>query len=247
MLGLPGIVLAVVAALVLREPRAAMPARAAAAASESFALTLRTLWGKPTFRYTLMGLTLYGFFAYGVLTFVAAYMVRVLRVDMATVGYSYGALSVATAALGTLGGGWLADRLAQRDRAWLLMLPAAGLLLAFPPYLLGFVLHDFTLFMVLVSVGGVLLTGAIPPVFVAAHAVCGSARRAMAVSILLLFMMLVGSSLGPLAVGLVSDALRPAHGNAGLGHALALLTLVMLACAACFWRGARTLGADAED
>lgn len=247
MLGLPGIALAVVAALVLREPRSTLPARAAATAAETFGRTLRVLWAKPTFRCVLIGLTLYGFFTYGVLTFAAAYMVRVLRVDMATVGYTYGALSVATAAIGTLGGGWLADRLAQRNRAWLLMLPALGLLLAFPPYLLSFVVRDLTQFMVLSSIGGVLLTGAIPPVFVAAHAVCGSSRRAMSVSILLLFMMLVGSSLGPLAVGMVSDGLRPAHGDAGLGHALALLTLVMLGCAAYFRRGARSLEADAED
>jgi predicted MFS family arabinose efflux permease len=246
MLGLPGVVLALVAGLVLREPRSVMPQPQSETRRESLLATFRALWAKPTIRHVLIGLTFYGFFAFGVLTFVAAFLVRVLHVNMGTVGYGYGAVSVLTTAVGTLAGGWLADRLSRRDRAWLLRLPAIGLVLAFPFYLASFMVRDFTLFIMTVSVAGVLLTGAVPAVFVAAHAVCGSSRRAMSVSIMLFFMILIGGSLGPLAVGLVSDTLRPEYGDAGLAHALSVLTLVMLISAASFWRGSRSLVNDEE-
>ena len=246
LLGLPGLVVAVVVAWGLREPRTVLGQPQPAGKQESFRNTLQVLWRKPAYRYTLVGLTLYGFFAYGVLVFVPAFLVRVLKVNMAVVGSTYGGVHVVVALLGTLGGGWLADRLVRRNLAWLLRLPALGLLIAFPFYLVSFVVTDYVVFLVLTSFGGLLLIGAVPSVFVAAHAVCGSERRAMSVAILLFFMVLVGSTLGPLAVGLVSDGLKATRGVSGLADALAWLTLVMLLCAVSFWRGAKHIAQDSE-
>ncbi len=77
-------------ATVLRELRTVIGSPQAGGAQESYRTTLRALWRKPTYRYTLIGLTLYGFFAHGVLIFVPTYMVRVLNVNMALVGGAYG-------------------------------------------------------------------------------------------------------------------------------------------------------------
>ncbi len=246
LLGLPGLLVAALVAWKLREPRTKLGQSQAAGRQESFGNTLRVLWRKPAYRYILVGLTLYGFFAYGVLVFVPAFLVRVLKVQMAVVGASYGSVHVVVALIGTLGGGWLADLLVKRNVAWLLRLPALGLLIAFPCYLGCFIVSDYHAFLALVSAGALLLIGAVPSVFVAAHAVCGSQRRAMSVAILLFFMTMVGSTLGPLAVGLVSDGLRATRGASGLADALAWLTMVMLLCAACFWQGSRHIARDAE-
>lgn len=246
LLGLPGLVLALAVLWTLAEPRRARRPPPAAVSGESFVAALRVLWRKPSYRWNLAGITVFGFFAYGVLIFLPAYQLRVLRIDLATVGTVYGGLAAAATLVGTLGGGWLADRLARRNRAWLLRLPALGVLAAFPCYLLSFTVPDFTTFLVGTTVGGILLTAAVPSAMVGVHAVCGSVRRAMAIAIVLFFMTLVGSSGGPLAVGLASDALARAHGNAALGRALALLSVALVVCAGCFGMAGRRLAGDEE-
>jgi MFS family permease len=178
--------------------------------------------------------------------FVPSFLVRVLGVPMAKVGAAYGGVAALSAVVGTLGGGWLADRLAARDQRWLLRLPALGLLLAFPFYLTAFMVRDFTLMLVISAFGGLLLTGALPSVFAGSHAVCGSRRRATSVSILLFMMTLLGSTLGPLCTGMISDALKPAYGVEGLAYALAFMTTMMLVCSFFFWLASRTLLQDLE-
>jgi MFS family permease len=246
MVGLPGLALAALTWFVLPEPRRAQGMPSGAGASEPMLATFTTLWRKPTYRYNVIGITVYAFFAYGTAIFLPSYFVRVLHVPMAEVGTLYGGVSAATAVLGTLGGGWLADRLGSRDPRWLLRLPALGLLLAFPSYFAIFVVHDFNSLLVISAPGALLVSAAVPSVFAGSHAVCGSRRRATSVSLLLFMMTLIGSTLGPLATGALSDALKPAYGVQSLTYALAAMTTVMLGCSFFFWLASRTLVQDME-
>ena len=68
----------------------------------------------------------------------------------------------------------------------------------------------------------------------------------MSVALLLFFMTMVGGTLGFLFTGLLSDALRPAHGMNGLAYSLTAMTGLMLACAYFFWHARRTLVLDSE-
>jgi MFS family permease len=231
---------------VLPEPREKLGMPSAASTSEGFLATLKILWHKPSYRYTLVGLTIYGMFSYGALIFAAAFLIRVLGVDIARVGTAYGAVSAVGAVVGTLAGGYISDKLVARDPAWLLRLPAIGLFLSFPLYLASFLVWDFTAFLLLSGVGGVLLTAALPSIFAGTHAVCGSARRAMSVAVLLFFLALVGGTLGPLITGVISDLLKPAYGVNSLAHALAAMTTLMLVCAWAFHRASLTLVKDME-
>lgn len=244
--GLPGLALALLTWFVLPEPRRIQGSPAAGGSDESMLATFKVLWRKPTYRYNVVGITAYAFFAYGSAIFIPSYVVRVLQVPMAQVGTLYGGISALTAVLGTLLGGWLGDRLGKRDPRWLLRLPALGLALAFPFYFAVFMVRDFH-WMLAVSVpGGLLLAVALPSVFAGSHAVCGSRRRATSVAILLFMMTLIGSTLGPLVTGVLSDALKPAYGVESLAYALAVVTLVMLVCSFFFWLASRTLIQDTE-
>lgn len=246
LIGLPGLLLALATALLLREPRNVLNSQQSQSQQESVFATLRVLWRKPTYRYTLIGITFYAFFAYGVMMFVPAFMVRVLKVDVATVGTVLGSVSAVATVVGSLVGGWLTDRMSRSDRSWLLKVPAIALVVAFPLTLGGFTARDFSSALPFFGVGGFVTAIAMPGIFVAAHAVCGSARRAMSVAILLFFMSLIGGGLGPLAVGLVSDALTPLYGVSGLVYALMILSVLKLVGAACFWYGSRSIVSDAE-
>jgi MFS family permease len=244
--GLPGLGLALLTAFVLPEPRQRLGLPAAGGGAEPMVATFKALWRKPTYRCTVIGVTAYAFFAYGAAIFAPSFMVRVLQVPMAQVGTLYGGLSALTAVIGTLLGGWLADRLATRDPRWLLRLPALGLLLAFPFYFATYMLRDFTWMLIVTAPAGVLLSAAIPAVFAGSHAVCGSKRRATSVAILLFMMSMLGTTLGPLATGVLSDALKPHYGVESLAYALVAMTSMMLVCSHFFWRASRTLVQDTE-
>ncbi|MCX7172381.1 MAG: MFS transporter [Proteobacteria bacterium] len=244
--GLPGMVIAALSWALLPEPRHAAGRLARTDPQESFLASLRLLWMKPTYRAALIGLTLWSAFSYGSSVFFPSYLVRTLGLTMTTVGTQYGAVAAVATLLGTLAGGWWADRAARRDPRALLRLPGIWALLSSPFYVLAFVVHDFSFFLVVAAIAITLLSAALPVVLAAAHAVCGSARRAMAVAILFFFMALVGGTIGPLLTGMISDALSPRFGPAGLGYALALMTLSIPAMGVLLLRASGNLADDAE-
>lgn len=244
--GLPGLIIGALAWAVLPEPRHTVGQSAATGPQEGFFASLKVLWMKPTYRAALIGLTLWSAFSYGSSVFFPSYLVRTLGLSMSTVGTQYGAVAAVTTLLGTLAGGWYADRAARRDPRSLLRLPGIWALLSAPFYVLAFSVHDFTFFLVVAAIAITLLSAALPVVLAAAHAVCGSVRRAMAVAILFCLMALVGGTLGPLLTGMISDALAPRFGAAGLGYALALMTLTIPTMGVLLLRASGRLAEDME-
>lgn len=244
----PGLLIAAFTIWGLKEPRTALRAHFAAADSgqrpEQVTVTLLVLWRKRSFRYLAIALTLWALFAYGALLFVPSHLMRSMNVDLKAVGTAYGAVSAISSLIGTLGGGWLTDRLAGMDRRWLLRLPAWSMVLASPMYVVAFLVQDFWLFLLIGAVAGCLVSATLPAFFTAAHAVCGSNRRAMAVAILLFFMSLIGAGLGPVVTGLVSDWLSPQFGVLALGYSLATMSLSMLAVAGLAFMASRHIDGD---
>jgi MFS family permease len=246
LVGLPGLALAALAYFGLHEPRTVSGFPDRCATREGFFDSLRVLWQRPTYRYLLLGLMAWSFFAYGALVFVPSYLVRVLHLDLASVGTAYGLVSAASALVGTLGGGLLADKLAARDRRWLLRMPAIGTIAALPCYLLSFTTDSFFVFLIASGLASTLVLGALPTIFAASHAVCGSARRAVSVAIMLFATSLIGATAGPLATGVVSDLLRPDFGDHALRWSLVLMTMSMPVAAWLLARGSSTLRQDEE-
>lgn len=244
---LPGLALAVMTHLMLKEPREILGFPApAASGDEQFAGTVRALLRKRSYLGIVVGLTLYAFMAYGVMLFVPSYMIRSLGVSMKEVGLEYGAISAASALIGTLGGGWAADRLGRRHIAWYAWLPGISMLLALPIYLYSYTL-DFRGFLICGFFGSVLLSAGVPSIFTGMHAVCGSPRRAVAVAVMLFMMSLVGAGLGPLATGLLSDLYQPTYGTGALRLAImtCLAALVPSGCALIY--AGRRMAAEVED
>jgi MFS transporter, Spinster family, sphingosine-1-phosphate transporter len=68
--------------------------------------------------------------------------------------------------------------------------------------------------------------------------------RAMSIAIVLFFSNLIGLGLGPLAAGVLSDALHPLLGQESLRYALLALCPGYLWCAWHLWRASRTITAS---
>ncbi|HEY3383572.1 MAG TPA: MFS transporter [Vicinamibacterales bacterium] len=245
--GLPGLALAVLVHLGLREPRMAVGFQALGGTQEPLARTVRRLAGKKAYRYVLMGQTLYFVVAYGVLIFVPSFLLRVLGQPLGKVSVLYGTTAAAGSVLGTLGGGFLGNRLGGRDVRWLAWLPAVACVLTYPVLLFGFTLNDLWPFLACGFVTNLLLNAGLPLVYAAIQAVCGAKRRAMAVAVMFFFANLIGFGLGPVLTGAISDALTARWGVGGLRYALMSVSTVLLASSWCFYRCGCAMPNDIEE
>jgi len=82
------------------------------------------------------------------------------------------------------------------------------------------------------------------PVIAITHTLVNPNMRAMSSAILFLVLNLIGLGCGPLAVGLISDALTPSLGSDALRYAIAGVSFVGLFSMLAFYRGAKYLPAD---
>jgi MFS family permease len=245
-MGVPGLLLALIAWFGLSEPRRLPGRMPGAGEHEPLGATFRALAAKRSFVLLTAAMVIYFLMAYGALYFVPAYLVRVLDQDLAAVGAIYGSLNAVGAVVGTVGGGILTDRLAKANRRWLVRVPAIGLVLACPLYEFAFLTDSATLFYAASFLGGLALAASVPAMFTILHLVCGSKRRAMAVALVFFFANLIGLGLGPVITGLLSDWFTQSYGAVGLRYALLIALLMLIPAGMVLWRAARYVEDEAE-
>lgn len=244
--GASSILAALVAGLVLREPRSMM-ARAAHSSGESLRQAIAALRSKRSFLWQIAGAAFYGIVCYGALVFVVSHLVRSFALTLANAGAIYGAISSVTAIIGALAGGYLTDRLGKRDVAAVPMLTGLLMIGAFPAYVIALLSHDLIIFILGMLVGGALIFAAGPPLFAGVHIVCGSRRRASAIATLYLLMNLIGLGGAPVLTGFLSDSFGGIYGSAsGLRMAMLISVTALLPGACCFIAARRAIRRDEE-
>jgi MFS family permease len=244
--GLPGLALAILVHFVLHEPRTLPQFRLPPGSQESIGATFRALAAKRAFVYLVIAMVIYFMVAYGAIVFLPSYMVRVLKVTLTEVGSAYGAVTAVASIVGTVLGGFLTDRLSKRNLAWLGWWPALGLILCWPLYEGMLLAPTFTMALIFAGMAGIVLNAAVPAMFACLHAVCGSARRAMAVAVVFFFANLIGLGLGPVLAGAMSDAFSAIHGPVGIRYALLIVMTLLLPCAWLLVMSARHVATDVE-
>lgn len=244
--GLPGVLLALLAGTVLPEPRRGKAASAVPVV-ESLVVTARALLRKPAFVWVLASMVLYYFLSYGALIFTTTFIVRVHGLSLAQAGLIFGLVAAGAAVTGSLAGGWLADRVMRDDPRLLCRLCAVGLFLALPLHVLAFTTGSLPVLFVALFVAVSVLSAVIPSQYAALHRVCGSARRATAIAFALFVINLLGMGLGPIATGLISDHLAGTLGSAeGLRWALLSMLVVFIPAALCMLAAQSHLARDTE-
>lgn len=244
-LGAPGLLLCLMTGFGLREPRRAL-GNMMTLPSESFVETLRALAAKRSFVLLVLAMVSYFLVAYGAMTWLPAYMKRVLQLDLARIGGTFGLVNAGAMLVGTVGGGAIADVLAKRDPLWLVRFPSLVLIAVLPAYELALTTGSFALFLTGVFIGGLAFGTAVPAMFSALHQVCGSARRATAVAVAFFFSNLLGLGFGPLITGALSDHFTSLHGPVGLRYALMFAYGFLIPAGALLWLSAVTMTADTE-
>lgn len=237
-MSIPGVLAALLLRLTAVEPLRGRweqpPAGAHALAApprEPMSVLVRSLWASRAFRWTtLAGLTM-GFAGYGIGLWMPAFLVRSHGMTLQGAGIVMGLLGGVAAMLGSLTGGWLSDRLGQRNARWRLGVPFIGCVLSVPAALAffawpagtGWTLGDVAVPRAIVAylVFGVFAVWWTAPVYAVLAELIAPHRRVTALAFFNLGMTMVGGGLGPLFTGALSDLLVPALGQEALRWSLA--------------------------
>ena len=144
--GLPGVVLAVVVRLTIREPpRGHSEVGPVDTTTDTLGDVARFLLGLRSFRLFAIGTGLAAFSAYGFGAWVPAFLGRVHGMGSGEIGTWVGLENGIGGAVGAILGGVLADRLGRRDPRWYLWIGVLGML-AYIPFVLLFLVarsqHD---------------------------------------------------------------------------------------------------------
>ena len=241
-IGLPGLLIAAGAMVVLPAPRQRM--MAAHADTPSFAQSIRRLLAFRSFRHLAAASSLFACGSYGLNVFAPAFLTRTHDLSTVEAGVGVGLAFGIGGGIGTFAGGLLGDKLGRRDARWRATVPAIGQFLCIPLSLGAWLIDDATVSIVLL--GTVYLCGLLyfAPTFAAIQYLVPDSGRAMASAVLLFCLTLVGSSVGPMAIGSASDWLAPAYGQMSLRYAMCLMAVTM------FWSGVHFVlaaGALAKD
>lgn len=230
-MGIPGIVAALLLRFTTVEPvRGRWEATRTEAPVGSMKDLARDLWRSSAFtRITWAGLTL-GFAGYGIGIWTPAFLVRSHGMTLQSAGAVMGILGGLAAVLGALISGWLSDALARRDPRWRLGVPILGCVLALPCGVTFYlspaggqwmvagmgVPHAIVWYLMF----GITTVWWMAPVYAALSDIVAANRRATALAVFNLGLTMIGGGLGPLLVGMLSDALTALHGNEALRWAL---------------------------
>jgi predicted MFS family arabinose efflux permease len=240
-IGLPGILLALLFYLTAREPVRGAQDGGAPDAMPGMAESLRHLWGLRTFRWLTLASAFHAVCAYGILQWNPSYLIRTFGLGTRDVGLWLGLIIGVMGGLGTLFGGFVSDWLARRDLRWYLFVPAIAVGLSIPFYFATFQAGTATLALVLFIAPGFLANLFTGPSFATIQTLAPTRMRAMAASLYLFILNLIGLGLGPAAVGIASDLLHPTLGPDALRWALCGVSLFEFAAVYCFLRAAKTV------
>ncbi|WP_233205142.1 spinster family MFS transporter [Alkalicaulis satelles] len=261
--GAPGILLALIAWFTLPEPRRKGLKKitpAPAASRPNILNAMAEMKDKTSFWWISVGAALSAMIGYGHIAFYGSFYLRnhgegllalATQLNDATglgfgpigfIGTALGLLFGICGAAGTYVGGILADRSARVNPAGYAIVPAIATALTVPPFVAAMLVGDAGLSLLVLAVP--IFFGAVwyGPVFASAQSLVEPHTRATAAAVLLFIINLVGLGLGPLSVGLVSDALAVTMGAAeGLRWSMVIFGLVALLSAGAFFMAARTL------
>lgn len=211
-LGLPGLLLAVILRLVIREvPRGysdmAEGRRDQGDVSPSIVETARRVFSIPSARHMIAGITIFTFVNYGAGAFIAPFFMRAYGLDYAAIGLIIGFGIGASNAVGTMAGGFLADHFNKRDARAYSFVPMAGLIIAFPLCLLAYQQTDWRIAVALLTVGGITQFVYFSPTYAAIYNLVDARMRATTTALISLVASLVALVIGTVAAGALIDAL----------------------------------------
>ena len=210
--GIPGVLLAILIPLTIREPRRGRldAPRADGDRLPGFGEVLQRFAQKKALFHIVAGASIAAFGSYSIIAFSTPFFIRAHGSSLSEAGLLLGLTSGLSAGIGIFFSGFVTDRVSGRDARWAVWIPAAGLLAAVPLYIAGFHLTDKPAAIAVLLVAPALQYLYLGPTMGLMHNLVTPRMRATATALLYLTVNLFGMGLGPPVTGFLSDKLTAA-------------------------------------
>jgi MFS family permease len=204
------------------------------------------IWQRHSLRHLLIGSSIAAMVGFGLNAFLAAFLARRFGFSLVEAGVTAGMIASLPAALSVVGAGWLCDRLAVRDARIYALLPAGTLLLAAPLYAFAISRDSVALVIGLIGLCALVQYCYLGPTSGVFQNMMHPRMRATSAAFTSMVYALVGSGLGPLFIGVMSDHFSPKAllPGVGLGQAMAVAALLYVWAAAHYLLASRSIRAE---
>jgi MFS family permease len=249
MVGLPGLLVALLVWLTVKEPPRGFSDRSSASVAQQSAPplgeALRFLWSYHAFRHMCLAAALHSVVWYAGSALNGSFLARSHGMKSGEFG-TWLAFFQIVGAIGSFLGGVLSDRISRRygDRRWYMWVPGIATLVMVPFQFTGYLSQHLWVMagsFCIMFIFGAMFFG---PSFAVTQGLATLRTRAVATSILLFVQTLIGLGLGPFLAGAISDWLRPELGEQSLRYALVIVGLANIWAAGHYFWGARTIRAN---
>ena len=224
--GLPGVLLAILVKLSLKEPpRGHSEAVKSDGPPPEIKRVIAYLWERKSFRHLALAAALHAFVGYGMTTWLPTFLSRSYGMESGEIGTWLAMLVGVAGGLGTISGGLISDKFGAKDARWYMWVPAITLGISVPFFISAFVADQKLWTLMLLIIPLYFGTFYLGPTFAMVQGLVEVRMRAISAAVLLFVLNLIGMGLGPQAVGIVSDLLTPTFGAESLRYALMLVFL----------------------
>jgi predicted MFS family arabinose efflux permease len=258
--GAPGLLLALLIRLFVREPRrGAFDKRSetplgdasksdapdgSALAKVGAGESLRFLIGVPSIRNFVLASGLNTIGIYTILIWAVPYLGRVHALPASAAGARLAIASGLFTALGTLAGGPIADRLVARDVRWLAWMPAIASAFVFPFGLAFAFAPSGDLASALLAPASFMAGAQFGPIFSTVQTLAAPQMRALAASLITATNTILGLGLAPPLVGFLNDLGAETLGVEAIRYSIALMMTAHLAASGLFLHASTRLRED---
>jgi predicted MFS family arabinose efflux permease len=207
-LGLPGVVIALLIYLTIDEPPRGFSDGAIGGKDEAvppFRDVLRIAFSKRAFVHMFIGATIVATIGASIVQFMHPFFVRRFHMSYAEAAAMFGVINGISTGVGFLAGGFLSDWLAHRNKRYYGLVPACGLMIAMPLFVSGFLQTDWRIALVLLAIPGMFSATYFAPTYAVAHNIVAPRMRASITAIVSLGSGLTSLAIGPTLAGFISD------------------------------------------
>jgi predicted MFS family arabinose efflux permease len=250
LVGMPGILLAFILPLIIRDPRrcadsahfntAGSPVKAKLSIKDA----VREVFASKAYLYVFIAASFTAFLSYGKGLWTISFFIRSHGLSTTEAGLAMAVALGISGIIGTWLGGKMADVFGKHDKRHILTLPAIGMAIAAPILFAGYWAEDWRIAVALLILPTILNSAYYGPAYGCVQGLVRPEARAIAASLVVFGQNLIGLGMGPLLFGMLSDWLQPMAGDESVRWVLYGAAWLGLIPAFFFWRASLRLNAE---
>ncbi len=234
-LGFPGIAIAVVVYLLREKPRGTTEV----ATTRYTASDWKILFKSVPLRYHYLGYGFFGLAANNLSFWGPTFLTRVYELDLLTIGFYGGVLTLIAGVPGTILGGYFADKFRRFGRGGRMLFGALAALIAVPFWLLFIFSGDLLLLLIANLVLLALSLVWLGPAAADIHDIAGPQLRGLGIGVYF-FAVIIAYGIGSLVIGQLSDWVGAAAAPLNMRYSMLVCPIACLAAALSLWQGSRS-------